>query len=167
MFMTANGLTEADIMAQGDELAFPESVIDLFSGQLGQPPGGFPKELGERVLKGRKPLTEPPGAALKAIDFDREIKEFHEEFGTRVTELDYLSYKMYPKVFRGYFEHRREFGEVHYLPTQAFFYGLKQGDEILVKLQRGKTIVIRFLLPFPYRRKRQVPCKFRAERADP
>jgi len=52
---------------------------------------------------------------------------------------------MYPEVFRSFHAHQREFGEVHYLPTQAFFYGLKQGDEIVVKLQRGKIIVIRFI----------------------
>jgi pyruvate carboxylase len=145
MFMTANGLSEDDVMSQGEDLAFPESVIDLFSGQLGRPEGGFPPELSALVLKGRKPLTEPPGAALEPMDFDKELSAFRDEFDAGLSELDYLSYKMYPKVFRAYFEHLNEFGEVHYLPTLTFFYGLKPGDEILVKLQQGKTIVIRLI----------------------
>jgi pyruvate carboxylase len=145
MFMTANGLNEDDVMSQGEDLAFPESVIDLFSGQLGRPEGGFPPELSALVLKGRKPLTEPPGAALEPMDFDKELSAFRDEFDAGLSELDYLSYKMYPKVFRAYFEHLNEFGEVHYLPTLTFFYGLKPGDEILVKLQQGKTIVIRLI----------------------
>jgi pyruvate carboxylase len=145
MFMTANGLSVEDVMAQGDALAFPDSVVDLFSGKLGQVEGGFPPEISETVLKGKKPLAGAPGEALKAVDFEREFAAFQERFDDSVTELDFLSYLMYPEVFRGYFEHQQEFGEVHYLPTQAFFYGLKQGEEILVKLQRGKTIVIRYI----------------------
>jgi len=145
MFMTANGLDEDDVMAQGDTLAFPDSVVDLFSGKLGQMDGGFPPELSALVLKGRKPLAGPPGAALDPVDFETEFVAFKEEFDDGLTELDFLSYIMYPDVFRGFYEHQKEFGEVHYLPTHTFFYGLKQGDEILVKLQRGKTIVIRYI----------------------
>ncbi len=145
MFMTANGLDEKDVMAQGDTLAFPDSVIDLFSGRLGQTDGGFPPELTALVLKGKKALTGPPGEALDPVDFEAGFVAFKKEFDASLTELDFLSYLMYPGVFRGYFEHKKEFGEVHYLPTQTFFYGLGQGDEILVKLQQGKTIVIRFI----------------------
>lgn len=145
MFMTANDLDEKDVMAEGDTLAFPESVIDLFSGKLGQMEGGFPAELAAMVLKGKKPLAGPPGAALDPVDFEVDFAAFKEEFDDKLTELDFLSYEMYPEVFRGFYEHQKEFGDVHYLPTQAFFYGLGQGDEIVVKLQRGKTIVIRYI----------------------
>ena len=145
LFMTANGLDEKDVMAQGDTLAFPDSVIDLFSGKLGQTDDGFPAALSAMVLKGKKPLEGPPGAALDPVDFETDFAAFKEEFDADLTELDFLSYEMYPDVFRGFYEHQKEFGEVHYLPTQTFFYGLGQGDEILVKLQRGKTIVIRFI----------------------
>jgi len=137
MFMTANGLDEKGVLAEGETLAFPESVIDLFSGKLGQTPGGFPAQLSAMVLKGRKPIAEAPGAVLAPVDYDAELADFKKEFDDNLTELDFLSYKMYPDVFRGYYEHLKEFGEVHYLPTQAFFFGLNQGDEMLVKLQRG------------------------------
>ena len=145
LFMTANGLDEKDVMAQGGTLAFPDSVIDLFSGKLGQTEDGFPAALSAMVLKGKKPLAGPPGAALDPVDFEADFIAFKEEFDADLTELDFLSYEMYPDVFRGFYDHQKEFGEVHYLPTQTFFYGLGQGDEILVKLQRGKTIVIRFI----------------------
>jgi len=145
MFMTANGLDENDVMAQGDTLAFPDSVIDLFSGKLGQMEGGFPAALSALVLKGGKPLEGPPGALLEPVDFESGFTDFKEEFDENLTELDFLSYLMYPEVFRGFYQHQQEFGDVHYLPTKAFFYGLKQGDEIVVKLQQGKTIVIRFI----------------------
>jgi pyruvate carboxylase len=145
MFMTANGLTAEEVIAQGDTLAFPDSVVDLFSGKLGQVEGGFPAGLSAMVLKGKQPLQGPPGEALDPVDFEADFAAFKAEFDDSLTELDFLSFEMYPDVFRGYYEHQKEFGDVHYLPTQAFFYGLKQGEEILVKLQRGKTIVIRYV----------------------
>jgi len=145
LFMTANGLDEEDVITQGAALAFPASVIDLFSGKLGQTAGGFPPELSALVLKGKQPLTGPPGASLPPVDFDAEFAAFQQEFDHRQNILDFLSYKMYPDVFRDFYQHQQEFGGIDYLPTPAFFYGLGHGDEILVKLQRGKTISIRFI----------------------
>ncbi len=145
LFMTANGLAEEDVMKQGAALAFPDSVIDLFSGKLGQTSGGFPPELSILVLKGKQPLTGPPGASLPPVEFDAEFAAFQQEFDHRQNMLDFLSYKMYPDVFRDFYQHQQEFGGIDYLPTPAFFYGLGQGDEILVKLQRGKTISIRYI----------------------
>jgi len=145
LFMTANGLDEEDVMTQGTTLAFPDSVIDLFSGKLGQTEGGFPPELSAIVLKGKQALTGPPGASLPPVDFDAGFATFQQEFDYQQNILDFLSYKMYPEVFREYYQHQQEFGDIDYLPTPAFFYGLGQGDEILVKLQRGKTISIRYV----------------------
>ncbi len=145
LFMTANGLDEEAVLAQGDTLAFPDSVIDLFYGKLGQTEGGFPPELSKMVLKGRKALTEAPGASLPPVDFDAEFAAFRQEFDGKLSMLHFLSYKMYPEVFRDFYEHWQQYGNIHYLPTQAFFYGLGQGEEILVKLQRGKTISIRYI----------------------
>jgi pyruvate carboxylase len=145
LFMTANGLDEEAVMAQGDTLAFPDSVIDLFSGKLGQTDGGFPPKLTAMVLKDRKALTEAPGLSMPSVDFDGEFAAFQAEFDDHLGLLDFLSYKMYPQVFKEYYQHQQKFGDVHYLPTQAFFYGMQHGEEILVKLQRGKTISIRFI----------------------
>jgi pyruvate carboxylase len=145
LFMTANGLTEQDVMAKGETLAFPDSVVDLFSGKMGQVEGGFPPELSRMVLKGKDAPTAPPGAELPPVDFEAEYAEFREEFEDSTGMLDFLSYKMYPQVFRDFYQHQQEFGEIDYLPTPAFLYGMQQDEEILVKLQRGKTISIRYI----------------------
>ena len=145
MYMTANGLNEQDVMEQGSSLSFPDSVIDLFVGHLGLPEEGMPQALSKLILKDQKPLSGSPNDALAPMDFERELAEFHEEFDPYLTELDFLSFKMYPDVFRNYYEHQKEFGEVQFLPTPAFFYGLKQDEEILVKLAKGKSIVVRLL----------------------
>lgn len=142
LFMTANGLSEADVMAQGSSLSFPDSVIDLFKGNLGQIEGGFPKELSDMVLKGDKPLSGRPNEALDPVDFEAELAAFRAEFDDSLTELDFLSYKMYPEVFKDFYEHRKGSGDVWYLPTTAFFYGLRQGEEILIEIAPGKAITV-------------------------
>ncbi|MEE9343430.1 MAG: pyruvate carboxylase [Gammaproteobacteria bacterium] len=145
LFMTANGLTEEEVMKQGATLAFPDSVIDLFSGNLGQVDGGFPKKLSNLVLKGDKPMTGRPNDHLDPVDFDVEFEAFIEEFDEYQTLLDFLSFKMYPDVFKDFYHHRQLYGDNSYLPTTAFFYGMKMNSEILVKLSQGKSIVINML----------------------
>ena len=68
LFVVANNLTSEDVLDPARELAFPESVVEFFEGRLGQPPGGFPEALQARVLKGRLPLHDRPGARLAAAD---------------------------------------------------------------------------------------------------
>jgi pyruvate carboxylase len=145
LFMTSNNLTEADIMERGQYLSFPESVVSLFKGEIGQPYGGFPEKLQSIVLKGEKPFTERPNEHLAPVDFDKEFDEFQQKFGNSSTFLDFLSYKMYPKVFEDYAKHREQYGDVSNIPTLAFFYGLKNNQEILVKLGKGKTIIVKML----------------------
>ncbi|MBL6448721.1 pyruvate carboxylase [Fulvivirga sp. 29W222] len=145
MFMTSNNLTSEDILTKGHTLSFPESVVSLFKGELGQPPGGFPKELSDIILKGEKPFTDRPNAHLEPVDFDKEFKEFQKEFDHYCDELDFLSYKLYPKVFKGLYDHWQNYGEVWRLPTLSFFYGLGDDEEIFVEIGKGKAIIIKKL----------------------
>jgi pyruvate carboxylase len=145
LFMTSNSLKAADVVEKGKNLSFPESVKDFFMGGLGQPYGGFPKELQEIILKGEKPYESRPNDYLEPINFDEDFREFQTKFGVHYTFLDYLSYKMYPKVFESYYLHNEQFGDVSNIPTPAFFYGLKINEEILVKIASGKTIIVKML----------------------
>lgn len=145
LYMTANGLTAEDIMERGEGLSFPESVVNLFKGHLGQVPGGFPEKISNMVLKGEKPFTERPNAHLKPINFEKEFLEFQEQFDPYCNELDFLSYKLYPKVFEDFYKHWLTYGEVRRIPTPAFFYGLKENEEIFVKIGKGKHIIVKML----------------------
>lgn len=149
LFMTSNGLSEADVMAQGEALAFPDSVIDLFKGNLGQVEGGFPAALGALILKGDEAFTGRPNDYLEAVDFDAEFSTFTTEFGDNQTFLDFLSYKMYPDVFTNFHQHIETFGQISRLPTPAFLFGLKQNEEIHVRLAPGKSIIIRLIYQSP------------------
>ena len=146
IFMTANSLTAEDVYAKGSTLSFPESVKDFFKGGLGQPYQGFPKQLQEIILKGEVALEGRPNDHLAPIDFDQDFKEFQAKFpDIEDGFFDYLSYKMYPKVFEDYYKNHALYGELSALPTPAFFYGLKQDEEIMITIEPGKTIIVKFL----------------------
>ena len=145
IFMTSNNLTPQDIMERGHSLSFPESVISLFKGDLGQMPGGFPQELSKIILKDKKPYTERPNAHLEPVDFEKEFEEFQKEFDVYCDELDFLSYKLYPKVFKDFYNSWLKYGAIWQLPTKAFFFALKQNEEVFVEIGKGKHIIIKML----------------------
>lgn len=145
LFMTANELSEADVMTRGNELSFPESVKSFFRGELGQPYQGFPADLQKIILKDEKPFTERPNAHLEAIDFDEAWKEFQEKYpDPRMRESDLLSSLLYPAVFDAYYQHLQQYDEVMKLPTSAFFYPLKANEEVLVTIDKGKKLLIQY-----------------------
>jgi len=145
LYMTSNSLTADDIMDADRGLSLPDSVIGLFRGDLGQPVGGFPKKLQKIVLKGEKAFTDRPNKHLEPIDFHLEFELFQQKFPENTTFLDFLSYQLYPKVFEEYYIYKQVYGEVWYLPTLSFFYGLKQDEETLVEIANGKSIIIKML----------------------
>jgi pyruvate carboxylase len=145
LFMTANGYNKVDIFANGDSISFPDSVIGLLKGDLGQPEGGFPKPLQKLVLKDVVPYTSRPNKHMQPIDFDKAFNDFKAKFGNEYTFLDLLSYLFYPKVFEEYAAHREQYGDVYYLPTTAFFYGLNDKEESLIELAPGKSILVKLL----------------------
>jgi pyruvate carboxylase len=151
LFMVANDLSASEVADPAREIAFPESVVSLFRGELGFPPDGFPAALSRKVLKcdSAQPILpappEPyrPGDRLPATDLEAARAEAAKAIGRQVDDEDLASWLMYPKVFRDYADHRRNFGDVSLLPTHAFFYGMREREEIAVEIDRGKTLVIR------------------------
>lgn len=149
LFMTSKNLTEEDILEKGESLSFPESVVSMFKGELGQPYKGFPEKVSKIILKGEKSFKDKPNAHLKPVDFDKEFKEFQKEFDEYCDELDFISYKLYPKVFTEYYNNFQSYGDVWRLPTPAFFYGLKNNEELFVEIGQGKAIILKKLYTSP------------------
>ena len=141
--MVANDLEPKDIVDPKREIAFPESVVSLFRGELGFPPDGFPAELASKVLKAEPPRPYRPGDTIPAVDLEAARKDAEKAVDQKVSDTDLASYLMYPKVYRDYREHRRHYGDVAVLPTEAFFYGMVERDEIAVDIDPGKTLVVR------------------------
>ena len=146
LMMVTSGLSKEQVLDPNTDIAFPESVVQLFRGDLGQPYGGFPPVLRGKVLKGQPAQTERPGANLPATDLDAARDKIQKAAPWRqVTDDDLASYLMYPKVWLDYANDRKQYGDVGMLPTPVFFYGMEPGQEISVDLERGKTLIVRFV----------------------
>jgi pyruvate carboxylase len=146
MFLVTRGIKPADVLnLEPGATPFPESVIDMLAGGLGQPLGGWPRKLQHVVLGQRKPQTGRPGASLKPLNFEAIAEDLAGSLKSEATLDDVFSHIMYPEVFAEYAKFTRETGDLSPLPTPAFFYGMKAGQEISVEIEPGKTLFIRLV----------------------
>ncbi len=146
LMMVSQGLTRDEVEDPQRDIAFPDSVIDMMRGNLGQPPGGFPVGIIHKALKGEAPNTERPGASLPPVDYDATRATLSEELGgAEITEDHLNGYLMYPKVFTDYYKRHEIYGPVRTLPTKTFFYGMEIGEEITAEIDPGKTLELRLI----------------------
>lgn len=149
-YLISNKYSIQDVWDKGHTMNFPDSVISMFQGDLGQPVGGFPKELQSIILKDKVPYTERPNAHMEPIDFDRAYAAFLEQFQPGLDRdlqfTDFLSYSLYPKVFEEALANYLRYGKVMNLPTKNFFFGMEPGEEIMIPLDRGKNILVSLML---------------------
>ncbi|AGS23809.1 pyruvate carboxylase [Rhizobium etli] len=142
LMMVSQDLTVADVVSPDREVSFPESVVSMLKGDLGQPPSGWPEALQKKALKGEKPYTVRPGSLLKEADLDAERKVIEKKLEREVSDFEFASYLMYPKVFTDFALASDTYGPVSVLPTPAYFYGLADGEELFADIEKGKTLVI-------------------------
>lgn len=144
LMMVSQGLGREQIEDPDVQVAFPESVVDMMRGNLGQPPGGFPSSIQGKILKGGEASTERPGSRLEPLDLEAARAEVSESLGgAEIDDEDLSGHLMYPKVFKEYMERRKIYGPVRTLPTRNFFYGMEPGEEISAEIDPGKTLEIR------------------------
>ena len=148
--MFKNKLTKENILTQGAGLSYPDSVVSYFQGMMGQPYGGFPKELQKIVLKNIEPLTDRPGKSLPPADFEaikkHLIEKYHyEDKSDEVMAQKAISYALYPKVYEDYCEHFEMYNDVTRLESHVYFYGLRKGEETYLNIGEGKQLLIKFL----------------------
>uniref|UniRef100_UPI002616AFA4 biotin/lipoyl-containing protein n=1 Tax=uncultured Amaricoccus sp. TaxID=339341 RepID=UPI002616AFA4 len=145
LMMVAQNLSREQVEDPAVEVAFPDSVVDMMKGNLGQPPGGWPPALQMKVLKGNAGSTERPGAVMAPADLGKlraDVEKLVRE-GETIDDEDFNGYLMYPKVFTDYFNRHREYGPVRTLPTPIYFYGMEPGQEASIEIDPGKTIELR------------------------
>lgn len=142
LMMVSQDLTVADVVSAEKEVSFPESVVSMLKGDLGQPPSGWPEALQKKALKGEQPYTVRPGSLLDDADLDAERKAIETKLEREVSDFEFASYLMYPKVFTDFALASDTYGPVSVLPTPAYFYGLADGEELFADIEKGKTLVI-------------------------
>lgn len=150
IFMYKNGLTKDNILTAGAGLSYPDSVVSYFQGMMGQPYGGFPKELQKIVLKDIEPLTDRPGKTLPPEDFEAIKKHLIEKYNygdksEEVMRQKAISYALYPKVYEDYCEHFEMYNDVTRLESHVYFYGLRKNEETYLPLGEGKRLSIKYL----------------------
>ncbi|ALC80937.1 MULTISPECIES: pyruvate carboxylase [Bacillus] len=145
LYMVQNKLTEEDIFTRGESLDFPDSVVELFQGYLGQPYQGFPEKLQSIILKGKKSITVRPGELMEDVSFDELKQEIQEKHGIEPSEQDVIAYSLYPKVFSEYLQAVEKFGDISVLDTPTFLYGMTLGEEIEVEIEKGKTLIVKLV----------------------
>ncbi|NNL99760.1 MAG: biotin/lipoyl-binding protein, partial [Gammaproteobacteria bacterium] len=127
------------------DIAFPESVVSFFAGELGQPAGGFPPALQRKVLGDKEPMTERPGDLLPPLDLAAEREEAERRAERRLSDAEFAGYLMYPDVFLDFVGQLRRYGDLTVLPTTVFFYGMEPGDEITAEIENGKLLIVRYI----------------------
>ena len=147
IFLVTHNMTVQDLERLGPDhgLTLPNSVIEMFSGALGEPEGGWPERMQQVVLGGEKSKPGRPGEYLAPVDFDETAATVEKKLGHKISHTDLLSYLMYPDVFVKFARARSSYGNVDVLPTPQFFYGLETGEEIAVEIEPGKVLIVKFL----------------------
>ncbi|MCA9180679.1 MAG: pyruvate carboxylase [Planctomycetales bacterium] len=145
LFMVAGDLSAQDVLQSERDLSPPASVIDLLSGMMGQPPGGFPEAAVKAVLRDRPLVTGRPGASLPPADMEGTRKKLTKLLEREATDRECITHILYPKVYEEFIEHYKAYGDVSMLPTPYFFYGPDTTEEVAVDIEEGKRLIIRFL----------------------
>ena len=141
LFLFTKGIKPADVVNLPPGTSWPESVLDMLSGGLGEPMGGWPPAVVKAVLGTAKPKrVKPAPVKLKETKAEVAAKTKREP-----SDDDLYSHLMYPGVFADFAKFQREFSDVSAMPTPAFFYGLKPGEEISVSIEEGKVLFIKLI----------------------
>ncbi len=143
IFLMKNNLQPEDVFTQGEDLTFPESVVGMFKGMLGQPYQGWPEELQKIILKGEQPITCRPGELLEPVEFEVEREKLEEKVGHKIDDKALISYILYPHVYPELDQHRQLYSDTSVIPTPIFFYGLEPGQETSLDIEAGKTLIIK------------------------
>lgn len=145
LFMVNNDLASEDILDGKRDLAYPESVVDLISGRMGTPPGGFPPLVQQRILKGKQPVSGRPGAAMAPADFSKAAEQIEPQLGSKPTKRDIISHLLYPKVYDEFLTHISGYSDTSMVATPVFFYGMETGEETSIEIEEGKTLILKYI----------------------
>ena len=145
LFMVQNDLTEEDVLNKGEQINFPNSVVEFFQGYIGIPHGGFPERLQKVVLKGREVLPDRAGKLLEPVRFDEIKDQLRPVMNRGPSDYDAISYALYPDVFLDYLKSVDRYGDLSVVDTPTFLYGLRIGETLAVEIEKGKTLIIKLV----------------------
>ncbi|MDR7309089.1 pyruvate carboxylase [Nocardioides luteus] len=107
----------------------PASVIGFLNGELGDPPGGWPEPFRSKAIAGR--TWKEPSPSLSAEDAE----------GLASDRRGTLNRLLFPGPTKDFTEARSKWGDVSVISTLDYLYGLREGEEHVVELAEGKTVI--------------------------
>ena len=146
LFLLSKGMhcDEVRRLPVDHNVGFPDSVVDMMRGSLGEPPGGWPEDVRQILLCRNEPIEGRAGARLPSADIGAAVETAAELLGREKSWADGLSYLLYPVEFTKFAETRRKYADVGVLPTPVFFYGLEEGEECMFDIEPGKRLIVKF-----------------------
>ena len=123
----------ADFEANPEKYDVPDSVVSFMAGELGDLPGGWPEPFRSKVLAGRTVRT-----GLTEISPDDETALA----GSSTQRRERLNTLLFPAPTREFAQQRELFGDLSVLDTADYLYGLVQGQEHLVEIDRGVQLYV-------------------------
>ncbi|MBO2447255.1 pyruvate carboxylase [Actinomadura barringtoniae] len=130
LHLVAAGADPGDFEAHPERFDIPDSVIGFLNGELGDPPGGWPEPFRGAALAGRH---HPPARA--------ELTGAEEKALAGPEVRDTLDRLLFPGPAKDYREARAAYGDLSLLPTSAFLYGLRTGQEFSFDLEPGVRVL--------------------------
>ncbi len=129
LHLVAAGADPAQFAADPARFDIPDSVIAFLGGELGDPPGGWPEPFRSAALAGRS----IPRRSVELSEQDRAELAVQ----PRAT----LNRLLFPGPTREFRSVRDTYGDLSVLDTVDYLYGLRQGSEHVVELERGVRII--------------------------
>ncbi|HYY11912.1 MAG TPA: biotin/lipoyl-containing protein, partial [Kineosporiaceae bacterium] len=130
LHLVAVGADPAEFAENPDRFDVPDSVIGFLSGELGDPPGGWPEPFRTKALAGRQ---APKRQAELSADDEAKLAT------DRRTTLNRL---LFPGPAKEFAAVREQYGDVSVLDTVDYLYGLRHGEEHVVNLERGVRLLV-------------------------
>ncbi|MGQ0837502.1 pyruvate carboxylase [Actinokineospora sp.] len=130
LHLVGAGVDPKEFESEPGRFDVPDSVVGFLHGELGDPAGGWPEPFRSKALKGR---AAPKGVA--------ELTEEDHE-GLASDRRATLNRLLFPGPTKEFQSHREQFGNTGVLASKDFFFGLEQGKEYAVALEKGVTLLI-------------------------
>jgi pyruvate carboxylase len=127
--LVAAGADPAAFEADPASYDIPASVIGFLNGELGDPPGGWPEPFRGKAIAGR--TWKEPSPTLSAED----------AAGLASDRRGTLNRLLFPGPTKEFTEARSKWGDVSVISTLDYLYGMREGEEHVVELSEGKTVI--------------------------
>jgi len=130
LHLVAVGADPEEFAAEPGRFDVPDSVVGFLTGELGEPPGGWPEPFRTKALEGRS--HKPPVAEL----------DDEQRAGLAKDRRATLNRLLFPAPTEAFHESRQKYGDLSVLPTSTYLYGMSPDEEYEVDLEEGKRLIL-------------------------